>query len=209
MPNLSNKYDELRQEVRFRGRIIFILFALLFFLGYAYLKIPDTLKVYIPPDLARPNVIENGVVYPSYVYAFARLVLEGINYCPKDCGSDYVKNLDQYRELITSSCYEELRLHVDRHPSIYNFRTRKMLPYGSSEKTNVDEVAKNVWTANVQSYLEEHVAGTMTRFNPYSYPMRIIYSNLPIDKNPYQLLFDCFVGDGPQPIAEAGVNSAN
>ncbi len=198
--------EVLRQGQRYRNRIIALLLALLLLHGVAYWRIPTTLHVYVPPDLTRPQTLAVGEIPPSYVYAFAKIILETLNYCPKDCGVDYVNNLDSLRHYLTPSCFQDLSLHRERHHSLYQHRSRRLLPLGD-ELFNPDRITRldrNAWTVTVDYLLEEHVVGVETRRNRYRYPLRVVHYNLPVHLNAYQLAFDCYTGAGPHPVDSAG-----
>ena len=55
------------QELRYRNRIIGMLFVLLALLGMAFWRQPSVLRIYVPPDLSRPQFIDPGEIPPSYV----------------------------------------------------------------------------------------------------------------------------------------------
>ena len=58
-----------------------MLFALLVLLGMAFWRQPSVLRIYVPPDLSRPQFIDPGEIPPSYVYAFSKILMEKLNYC--------------------------------------------------------------------------------------------------------------------------------
>jgi len=39
-----------------------------------------------------------------------------------------------------------------------------------------------------------------TRNRRYHYPLRIVRYGVPLDRNPYQLAFDCYIPPGPRPV---------
>lgn len=193
---------QAQQELRFRNRIIILLFFLVVLLGIGFLRIPTLLNVYVPPDLTRPQFVQPNEVSPSYVHAFAKLMMEALNYCPEDCGSDYAKNLSRYRDYLTPACYQDLLMHRQKNASIYEFRSRKLLPAGDDifDSTKVNRLDHDVWEVRVEYLLEEHVKGVETRNRRYHYPLRIVRYAVPLDRNPYQLAFDCYLPPGPRPV---------
>jgi len=191
-----------QQELRFRNRIIGLLVALLALLGIGFLRIPSLLNVYVPPDLTRPQFVRPNEVSPSYIYAFAKLMMEALNYCPEDCGKDYVKNLTRLHDYLTPSCYQDLAMHRQRNASVYEFRSRKLLPTGDEifDPLKVTRLDSNVWEVQIEYLLEEHVKGVETRNRRYHYPVRIVRYDVPLEKNAYQLAFDCYIPPGPRPV---------
>ncbi|MCB1810680.1 MAG: DUF2895 family protein [Candidatus Competibacteraceae bacterium] len=202
MATPHGKYQQLEQDIRYRNRIIILLGGLLILLALAYWRLPTLWKVYIPPDLSRPQTVAPGQIPPSYVYAFAKIVMETLNFCPEDCAKDYAANLETLRAYLTPSCFQELAMHRERNVSLYQHRTRKLLPVGEEifDPQKVTRLDKNVWEVRVEYLLEEHVVGVETRRNRYYYPLRIVHLSLPVELNAYQLAFDCYLGAGPRPV---------
>ena len=93
-------------------------------------------------------------------------------------------------------------MHRERNVSLYQHRTRKLLPVGEEifDPQKVTRLDKNVWEVRVEYLLEEHVVGVETRRNRYYYPLRIVHLSLPVELNAYQLAFDCYLGAGPRPV---------
>ena len=199
---LKRALDQKDQAIRYRDRIIGLLGVLLALQVYAYTQLPEIWKVYIPPDLSRPNIVSPDEIPPAYVYAFAKLILERLNYCPKDCDSDYPSNLEHLRHYVTPACFEDLRLHHQRHRSLYRHRVRKLLPLGEEvfDTDTVQRLDRSVYAVEVDYAVEEFVAGVNTRASRTRYPMRIVHTPMPVTLNEYQLSFDCYTGTGPQPL---------
>ena len=195
---------QLQQELRFRNRIIGLLGGLLLLLGVALWRLPTQLSVYVPPDLSRPQLVKPGEIPPSYVYAFGKIVMEALNYCPADCAQDYGRNLETLRHYLTASCYEDLKMHRERNESLYASRTRKLLPVGEEifDPRKVTRLDQDVWEMQVDYLLEEHVKGVETRRNRYHYPLRLVRYAVPIDLTPFPLAFDCYLPPGPRPATD-------
>ncbi len=202
MSTAKTALGQNQQELRFRNRIILLLFVLLALLGIGLLRIPTLLNVYVPPDLTRPQFVRPNEVSPSYVHAFAKLVMEALNYCPEDCGQDYAENLARYRDYLTPACYQDLLMHRQKNGSVYEFRSRKLLPAGDDifDPKKVTRLDRDVWEVRVEYLLEEHVKGVETRNRRYHYPLRIVRYDVPLDRNAYQLAFDCYLPPGPRPV---------
>jgi len=192
------------QELRYRNRIIGMLFVLLALLGMAFWRQPSVLRIYVPPDLSRPQFIAPGEIPPSYVYAFSKILMEKLNYCPEDCGRSYAGNLKDMRNYLTASCYQDLAMHRERNASLYEFRSRKLLPVGTEifDPLKVTRLDRNAWEVHVEYLLEEHVKGVETRRRLYHYPLRIVHYAVPVDLNAYQLAFDCYLPPGPRPVSD-------
>ncbi len=188
--------ERLRQELRYRDRIIGMLFILLILGGVFVATMPSRLTVFIPPDTSKSMLVRlNDVPHPS-VYTFAHMFLEHLNYCPKDCKTDFLDNLHSMHSLITDQCRATLENHVQRQGDLYMYRSRKLVPIvGEVYRPNkVIQRSDRAWVVNETYELEERIRGTEIRKTRLFYPMRIVRVDMPIDINPYQMQFDCFEG---------------
>lgn len=203
MPEVKTETSQLQQGLRYRDRIIVLLMALLALLGIGYLRMPTLLRVHVPPDLSRPQIIKPNDIWPINVYAFAEDLMVKLNYCPRDCGADYEKNLADYRDFLTPRCLAELGLHRKNLASTYDNRTRRLLPTGDEifNPEKVQHIGRDVWEVQLEFMLEEHVVGVEIRNKRYRYPLRIVHApGVPLSKNPFQLAFDCYLPPGPHAV---------
>lgn len=203
MPDAKTQRGQLEQELRRYQIIIYLLMGLIGLLGVAYWRIPTLLSVHVPPDMTQPHVLKPNEIWPISVYAFAEDLLVKLNYCREDCGRDYMRNLDQYRDFLTPRCREDLALHRQRNASLYESRAQQLLPTGDEvfDPAKVHRIGRDVWEVHLEFHVEHHVKGVQIGNRRIHYPMRIVYApGIPLDKNPFQLAFDCYVAPGPQPV---------
>jgi integrating conjugative element protein (TIGR03746 family) len=193
--------SRLEQQLRYRDRIIYLLMILLALFGVGWLRMPTLLNVHVPPDLSRPQLIKPNEIWPANVFAFAENLMTQLHYCHTDCAQDYLANLEAERHYITERCMADLRLHKQRNESLYAGRTRRLLPAtdGLFDPKNVIRLGKDAWEVHLEFDLEEHVKGIETRNRRYHYPVRIVHYAVPLESNPFQLAFDCYLPPGPQP----------
>lgn len=202
MSDAKTYTHQIEQQLRYRNRIIYLLMGLLALFGIGWLRMPTLLSVHVPPDLSRPQIIKPNEIWPANVYAFAENLITQLNYCHEDCAVDYPKNLSAIRDYITERCHADLLLHQQRNESLYSSRTRRLLPGAESlfDPKNVTRLGKDAWEVHMEFVLEEHVKGIETRNRRYHYPIRIVHYATPLERNPYQLAFDCYLPPGPQPV---------
>ncbi|MBK8168632.1 MAG: DUF2895 family protein [bacterium] len=205
MPVAKTATAAREQDLRFRDRIIALLGVLLALIGLGVWRLPAQLRVYVPPDLTRPQFVKPDEIGPSYIYAFAKLLITRLNYCATDCAEDYLKTVEALRDYLTPSCREDLKMHRERNASLYDNRTRKLLPVGDEifEPDKVERLDGDVWVVRLQYLLEEHVKGVETRRRRYHYPMRVVRYPIPVQNNAYQLAFDCYAPPGTRPVDTA------
>ena len=202
MTDAHTPVSQLQQQLRYRNRIVGLQLALLALFAIGWIRMPTLLNVHVPPDLSRPQIIKPNEIWPANVYAFAEHLITQLNYCREDCAQDYPRNLAEGRDFITERCYADLKLHQQRNQSLYTSRTRRLLPATDTlfDPRQVTRLGQGAWEVHLEFVLEEHVKGIETRHRRYAYPLRIVHYAVPLEKNPYQPAFDCYLPPGPQPV---------
>ena len=199
------------QEIRYRDRIIILLVVLFLGLMVAYLRIPTSITVHQTPDASKLLSHSTDFVPSSAVYSFARLVLENIYTCVKDCEKDIPANVDTLRSYVTDACRNQIKARVVAQPNLYRNRVRtlKFLFNPSTQKTSqlsgespiglpeqeVEKVNQGKWNVLLNYNMNERVNGFKTIDTNIGYPARIIASDLPRNINQYGFSFDCFYRD--------------
>jgi len=197
------------QEIRYRDRIIVVLITLLFLMTFAYLRFPSIIDIHRIPDPGRLLSHNAKEVPKTHAHSFARLAIETIMHCGKDCKNDIPNNIDALHSYVTDSCRNQMKVHVEKNPNLFTGRTRQIKyvydktpantqftgdnPLGTSE-TSVSVIDDGTWHVELKYNLLENVAGYETINRQVIYPIRIIKSTLPKIVNEYQLRFDCFYG---------------
>lgn len=203
MSEAKTQISQLQQNLRYRDRIIALLGVLLALFGAGYWRMPTLLSVHVPPDLSRPQIIKPDEIAPISIYTFAEDLMIKLNYCREDCGKDYLKNLGDYQDYLTPRCREERKLHRERNASLYDNRAQRLLPTGDGffDPEKVVRLSRDVWEVHLEFLREDHVRGVEIDSRRYHYPLRIVhYPGVPLEKNPFQMAFDCYLPPGPQPV---------
>lgn len=195
----KNRLAQQAQDKRFLHRIILILSLALFALVYAIWRIPNQFTVYIPPDVSKGFVTKVDDVPLDSIYGFARILWESINFCDQNCGQEYPKMLDTYRNYLTNRCHIQLSEHYQQNRELYQYRSRLLLPTEKAmfSTNSVRRIADETWYVNLEYELRDEVSGMKIRSNVMYYPIKVVKSYRPTNVNPIGLEVDCFFGDGP------------
>ena len=208
------KFNEYLREIRFLHRALFGMIVAVLVLGIAYLRFPRTIEIQTAPDISKSFVQKIGEVPPATVYGFARTLWETLNYCAEDCGEEYPQRLKDYSPYLTRNCYRDLSDHFERNRSLFNFRSRLLLPTENAmySSDNIRQISSDAWYVKVEYELRDLVNGTETRKNLMLYPLRIVRSDKPRDVNPFGLDVDCYFDNGPVVLSrpdEKGADADN
>ena len=203
------KDEQLAQEGRFKNRIIWFLLLMVGLSLYKFATYPDAIPVYTAPDISRAFLQKSGDVPNETVYGFARTLWETLNYCAEDCGEEYPQRLKDYSPYLTRNCYRDLSDHFERNRSLFNFRSRLLLPTENAmySSDKIRQISSDAWYVKVEYELRDLVNGTETRKSLMLYPLRIVRSDKPRDVNPFGLDVDCYFDDGPVVLTRPDGNS--
>jgi integrating conjugative element protein (TIGR03746 family) len=191
--------EMLKQDVRYRDRIIISLVLMLVLLSAAFVRMPNQISVYHPPDLAlNGQTTRIGEVPPSTVYAFASTFFERLMYCKNDCGEDYPNALINMKTYLTPGCFNQLKDHYENNLGLYKNRTRSINADENDIGFSFDKVQqinKKTWHVTENYILSEHVRSMPVRDVLMRYPLKIVKSNASTQINAYQMQLDCFFDD--------------
>lgn len=190
--------DLLKQDIRYRDRIIIAFAVIATLMAAALVRMPSQISIYHPPDLSQKGQISKiGEVPPSTVYSFSVIFLERLMYCKDNCGDDYPATLNGVKTYLTPACFTQLKDHYQKNIGLYQNRTRSIQPLDNVgfDFHKVEQIDNKTWHVTEHFLLDERIRGTAIREIFMKYPMKIIKSNLTTALNPYQLQVDCFYAD--------------
>lgn len=206
--SVQKKSRETEQYIRFQNRVIAGLFLMLVLFAIAYIRLPKQITTYIPPDVSKGFVQKVGEVPPATVYGFSRTLWEELNYCEKDCGDEYPQRLQSYRAYLTDSCFLELDKHFKNNRSLFNYRSRMLLPTDNAlySPDRVTRTSEGTWNVSQEYLLRDLVNAQSIRNLVMEYPLKVIRSTRPLGVNQLGLEVDCYYGAGPQVIGRDNTN---
>ena len=196
------KDEQLAQESRFKNRIIWFLLLMVTLSLYKFATYPESIPVYTAPDISRAFLQKSGDVPNETVYGFARTLWESINFCKKDCMTEFPQALEQYRAFLTSACYTDLRTRYERQSNLYEARSRRLLPTENaiSDLGKTQRISRDLWHVVLEYQLDDDVGGVTTRNQTMQYPLKIVHNTVPTQYNPWGLAIDCY-WEEPRAIA--------
>ena len=136
------------------------------------------------------------------VYGFARTLWESINFCKKDCMTEFPQALDQYRAFLTNACYTDLKTRYERQSNLYEARSRRLLPTENAiaDLGKTQRISRDLWHVVLEYQLDDDVGGITTRNQTMQYPLKIVHNTVPTQYNPWGLAIDCY-WEEPRAIA--------
>ena len=208
MQRYRYEIDNVRSHLRSLWIVIGLLLAVIVGFWIAWMRLPSSITVHIPPDLRVGAVLDLHEVPRANVYTFALYVFQQLNRWPEDGAEDYGKAIFRIAPYLTPSFREELISDMQtkaRQGELANrVRSLQAIPGSGFEGRRVDIVSDEVWIVWLDLELNESVKGMPVKRTAIRYPLRVVRYPVDAETNPWGLALDGFSGDGPARIDEIG-----
>ena len=189
----SSDLENERQAGRFKNRIIFGLFFIIFIMSIGWMSAPDKISLHYPPDLRSGATMKIGQIDPSEVFLFAGYILQQLNSWDQDGSKDYPSKLNILRHYITPRYREELKQDILKRSKMGQLRNRvrkfSLVP-GTAYREEFISLLGGSWVVWLDVNITEHVLGEIVKDVKIRYPMRIVRYNQNPESNPWQLALD-------------------
>jgi integrating conjugative element protein (TIGR03746 family) len=206
MQRYRYEIDNVRSHLRSLWVVIGLLLAVIFGLWIAWMRMPSTITVHIPPDLRAGAVLDLNAVPRANVYTFALYVFQQLNRWPEDGAEDYGKAIFRTAPYLTPSFREDLIGDMQtkaRQGELANrVRSLQAIPGRGFEGRRVDVASSDVWVVWLDLELNESVKGMPVKRTAIRYPLRVVRYPVDAESNPWGLALDGFGGEGPARIDE-------
>jgi integrating conjugative element protein (TIGR03746 family) len=207
MQRYRYEIDNVRSHLRSLWVVIGLLLAVIVGFWIAWMRMPSSITVHIPPDLRAGAVLELQEVPRANVYAFAVYVFQQLNRWPEDGAEDYGKAIFRIAPYLTPAFREALITDLEtkaRQGELANrVRSLQPIPGRSFEGRRVDIIGSDTWVVWLDLELNESVKGMPVKQTAIRYPLRVVRYPVDAEANPWGLALDGFAGDGPTRIDES------
>ncbi len=189
---------EAQKQIRYRERLILMLFCICFMLGFGWHRTLNDITVHIPPDLRSGASVKQGESHPAYIFGFAGEFFTYLNTWNKDGQYDYEGNTSRLRAVLTQKYRKEIRKEIKELMDTGELqgRTRIISPitedYYTDKKVKV--VNKSTWVVTRKYRVREYLKNSKIPIKDIfvEFPIRVIVYKVPIEANPWQLGLDGF-----------------
>ena len=193
--NYWKKEDQFIAANKSLWVIIVSLLLINLFLAFAFMKQPDKIKVYLPPDISKGGVINADDIPDSTVYAFAFQIFSGINSWPDEGSTDYSKNIYQYRNYVSSNFNRYLTedIRSKRHNSALNRKRVASVNQDQPFSTDsIESLGNGSWKVNLNVNIVETINNSIIKDVDMDYPLIVSRKNMSIQENPWVLVISGF-----------------
>lgn len=201
MQRYRYEIDNVRNHLRSLWVVIGLLLAVVVGFWIAFMRLPSTITVHIPPDLRAGAVLELHEVPPANVYAFAVYLFQQLNRWPDDGATDYGEAIYRMAAYLTPAfrehLIEELQTKARQGELANRVRSLQPMPGRAYETRRVEILGPGVWLAWLDLELNESVKGMPVKQTAIRYPLRVIRYPVDAERNPWGLALDGFAGEGP------------
>lgn len=196
--------ENLREHIRTLRWALAGMAAVAAALWYGWATVPRDLRVHLPPDLRSGAVVKPDDPRPEHVYAFARTILQSLNYWPNDGQKDYGKAIFAASYYLTPRFRDELNGDLDLRAKGGQLEDRarsvQEIPGHGFEEGRVRVLGNGAWVVTLDFRVHEYVRGTAVKTVAVSYPVRVVRLDTDPARNPWGLALDGYDGDGPRRI---------
>lgn len=203
--------DNVRSHLRSLWVVIALQVLVIAALWLAFMRLPSTLTVHIPPDLRNgANLAFQEVPRPS-VYTFAFYILQQLNRWPENGAQDYGAAIfrtsayltPEFREALITDMHNKARVGELTH----RVRGLQAIPGEGFSERRVDIVSDSEWHVWLDLELSESVRGMTVKQTRIRYPVRVVRYAVDAESNPWGLALAGYAGGGPSRIDELQTDS--
>lgn len=201
MQRYRYEIDNVRNHLRSLWLVISLLLLVIVGFWVAYMRLPTTLTIHIPPDLRAGAVLRLDEIPPANVYTFAAYVFQQLNRWPDDGARDYGEAIYRIAAYLTPAFREQLIEDLQgkaRQGELANrVRSLQPMPGRGFESRRVESLGEGAWLVWLDLELNETVKGMPVKQTAIRYPLRVVRYPVDAEANPFGLALDGFAGEGP------------
>ena len=204
MSRYRYQIDAVQHHVRSLWKFIAVLLLLMVAFWVAYLRLPSSLTVHIPPDLRNGARLVYNEIPPANVYTFAFYILQQLNRWPADGAEDYGTAIfrtsayltPDFRETLIDDMHTKAQLGELKH----RVRSLQAIPGLGFSERRVAIVSDSEWHVWLDVELDESVQGMTVKRTRIRYPLRVVRYAVDAELNPWGLALAGYAGSGPSRI---------
>lgn len=208
MQRYRHEIDNVRNHLRSLWAVIGLLLAVIVGFWAAFMRLPSSITVHVPPDLRAGAVLELEEVAPANVYVFALYVFQQLNRWPDDGAQDYGKAIYRIAAYLTPAfrqhLIEDMQTKARQGELANRVRSLQPMPGRGFDGRRVDILSDDAWLVWLDLELNESVKGMPVKQTAIRYPLRVVRYPVDAELNPYGLALDGFGGEGPVRLDPAG-----
>ena len=202
--NVRSHLRSLWVVIAFQGLVIAALWV-------AFMRLPSTITVHIPPDLRNGASLAFEDVPRPNVYTFAFYILQQLNRWPENGAQDYGAAIfrtsayltPEFREALITDMHNTARVGELTH----RVRGVQAIPGERFSERRVDIISDSEWHVWLDLELSETVKGMTVKRTRIRYPVRVVRYAVDAETNPWGLALAGYAGRGPSRIDDSSTDT--
>lgn len=207
MSRYRYEIDNVRSHLKSLWLVIALLLLIIAALWLAFMRLPSTLTVHIPPDLRSGATLAFEQVPQANVYTFAFYILQQLNRWPENGAQDYGAAIfrtaayltPEFRQTLITDMHNKSRVGELTH----RVRSLQAIPGAGFSEGDVAIVSDSEWQVRLDLELSESVKGMTVKRTRIRYPLRIVRYAVDAEANPWGLALAGYAGTGPSRLDDA------
>jgi len=204
MKRYRYEIDNVRSHLRSLWVVIMLEVLVIAAQWLAFMRLPSTLTVHIPPDLRNGADLAFQEIPRTSVYTFAYYILQQLNRWPDNGAQDYGAAIFRTSAYLTPEFRETLITDMHNKARVGELTQRvrglQAIPGQGFSERRVDIVSDSEWHVWLDLELSESVRGMTVKNTRIRYPVRVVRYAVDAEANPWGLALAGYAGSGPSRI---------
>ncbi|MCF6231112.1 MAG: TIGR03746 family integrating conjugative element protein [Gammaproteobacteria bacterium] len=201
--SFKSREEELKKYIRYRDRIIGLLFLCLLVAIAGLVRAPHVIDVHQPPDPRYGHISKPGDVSTLVAYTFAKDIFMTLQQWDSNGEKDYEKNRFDLRAFITPQYHQQIKNSIaerfDNNELQGRTRIVTMAPGAAFSEQVVKIHGSDSWTVYLDLRVREFIDLRQVKEAYVRYPIRVVRHTISREFNPWQLALDGF-SDTPEDL---------
>jgi len=163
-----------------------------------WMRAPDKLTVYNPPDLRTGSTRPWWEIPAPSVYSFAFYIFQQLNAWPKNGDVDYPAKINALSSYLTPACQTFLtadaRKRGDSGQLLDRVRVVYEIPGRGYQSKSVRVTDRDHWVVNLDLVADEYFHDEPVKRALVRYPLKVVRWEGDAERNPFGLALDCYDG---------------
>lgn len=184
------RLDQQKQLITTLWLVVGLLCVIDGVFGFIIYHLPNTLTVYIPPDISQAARTTPNHVPKATVYGFAFEVFSAVNTWSDSGTADYDKAIRQYRAYFTPRYYHALKEDAKARGRDGELDRRRVIAGVSGmgfDESRVTVLGPNAWAVDLTVQVQEWVDNAIVKNVVIDYPIKVVRVRISPQDNPYGL----------------------
>lgn len=205
MAKYAKALDDSHAHILTLRGVIVIELVIILLLWNGWKSAPESMRVYVPPDLSNGAILAADTPQPANIYSFAFYLFQQLNRWETNGATEYGDKIFELDAFFTPAFRQQLLDDLEKKSRAGELSRRaralEVVPgYGFTPERVVD-LGHGAWDVDIYFRLIEDVNELNVKDTVIRYPLRIVRYAVDPERNPWGLAFDVNPGATPYRVS--------